>query len=88
MRASPTRGIQSGSRASAGSDCGSGAGRRSAVVASTCTKDKAYSDVVYVEQLIAPGVINTMPEATLLAFDEHGKVQPFDADSALPIDSR
>ena len=51
--------------------------------ASTGTKDKAYSDVVYVEQLIAPGVINTMPEATLLAFDEHGKVQPFDADSAL-----
>ena len=51
--------------------------------ASTGTKDKAYSDVVYVEQLIAPGVINTMPEATLLAFDEHGKVQRFDADSAL-----
>jgi transaldolase len=42
--------------------------------ASTGTKDPAYSDVLYVEQLIAPGVINTMPEATLLAFADHGTV--------------
>jgi transaldolase len=40
--------------------------------ASTGTKDPAYSDVLYVEQLIAPGVINTMPEATLRAFADHG----------------
>jgi transaldolase len=40
--------------------------------ASTATKDPAYSDVLYVEQLIAPGVINTMPEATLHAFADHG----------------
>jgi transaldolase len=40
--------------------------------ASTGTKDPAYSDVLYVEQLIAPDVINTMPEATLRAFAEHG----------------
>jgi transaldolase len=40
--------------------------------ASTATKDPAYSDVRYVEQLIAPGVINTMPEATLHAFADHG----------------
>ena len=40
--------------------------------ASTATKDPAYSDVLYVEQLIAPGVINTMPEATLRAFADHG----------------
>ena len=33
--------------------------------ASTGTKDKAYSDVLYVEELIAPGVITSMPEATL-----------------------
>jgi transaldolase len=40
--------------------------------ASTATKDPAYSDVLYVEQLIAPDVINTMPEATLRAFADHG----------------
>jgi transaldolase len=40
--------------------------------ASTGTKDPAYSDVLYVEQLIAPDVINTMPEATLHAFADHG----------------
>jgi transaldolase len=42
--------------------------------ASTGTKDPAYSDVLYVEELIAPGVINTMPEATLRAFADHGSV--------------
>jgi transaldolase len=42
--------------------------------ASTGTKDPAYSDVLYVEELIAPDVINTMPEATLRAFAEHGTV--------------
>jgi transaldolase len=42
--------------------------------ASTATKDPAYSDVLYVEELIAPGVINTMPEATLRAFADHGTV--------------
>jgi transaldolase len=41
--------------------------------ASTATKDPAYSDVLYVEQLIAPGVINTMPTATLRAFADHGR---------------
>jgi transaldolase len=42
--------------------------------ASTGTKDAAYSDVRYVEGLIAPGVINTMPQATLRAFADHGEV--------------
>ena len=42
--------------------------------ASTGTKDPEYSDVLYVEELIAPEVINTMPEATLRAFADHGKV--------------
>jgi hypothetical protein len=53
--------------------------------ASTGTKDPAYSDVLYVEQLIAPEVINTMPEATLRAFADHGVVGPalgFDAGAA------
>jgi len=40
--------------------------------ASTGTKDPAYSDVLYVEELIAPDVINTMPESTLHAFADHG----------------
>jgi transaldolase len=43
--------------------------------ASTATKDPAYSDVLYVERLIAPGVINTMPEKTLRAFADHGNVE-------------
>jgi len=42
--------------------------------ASTGTKDPAYSDVLYVEEMIAPDVVNTMPEATLRAFADHGKV--------------
>jgi transaldolase len=42
--------------------------------ASTGTKDPSYSDVLYVERLIAPGVINTMPESTLRAFADHGNV--------------
>jgi transaldolase len=41
--------------------------------ASTGTKDPAYSDVLYVEQLIGPDVVNTMPEATLRAFADHGR---------------
>ena len=41
--------------------------------ASTGTKDPAYSDVLYVDQLVAPDAINTMPEATLRAFADHGR---------------
>jgi transaldolase len=40
--------------------------------ASTGTKDAAYSDVLYVEELVVPDAINTMPEATLHAFADHG----------------
>jgi transaldolase len=43
--------------------------------ASTGTKNPAYSDVLYVEKLIAPEVVNTMPEATLQAFADHGGVE-------------
>jgi transaldolase len=51
--------------------------------ASTGTKDPTYPDVLYVEKLIAPGVINTMPEQTLRAFAEHGNVDhALDADPA------
>jgi transaldolase len=44
--------------------------------ASTGTKDPSYSDVLYVEQLVAPAVINTMPLATLRHFADHGNAQP------------
>jgi transaldolase len=43
--------------------------------ASTGTKNAAYSDVLYVEGLIAPDIVNTMPEATLQAFADHGTVE-------------
>ena len=44
--------------------------------ASTGTKNPAYSDVVYVEELIGPDLINTMPDQTLRAFADHGRVTP------------
>ena len=40
--------------------------------ASTSTKNPAYRDVLYVEQLIGPDTVNTMPPATLEAFRNHG----------------
>ena len=49
--------------------------------ASTGTKDPAAPDVLYVEALAAPDTINTLPEKTLLAFADHGKLGrllPFD----------
>lgn len=42
---------------------------------STSTKDPAYSDVMYVENLIGPDTINTVPPETLEAFLDHGKVE-------------
>ncbi len=43
--------------------------------ASTSTKNPAYRDVLYVEELIAPDTVNTMPEETLRAFQDHGEVR-------------
>jgi len=40
--------------------------------ASTSTKNASYSDVMYVDDLVAPDTVNTMPEPTLLAFADHG----------------
>jgi transaldolase len=42
--------------------------------ASTGTKDPKASDVLYIGALAAPNTVNTMPEETLLAFGEHGRV--------------
>ncbi|MGH7787641.1 MAG: transaldolase [Candidatus Binatia bacterium] len=44
------------------------------LLASTGTKDPKASDVLYVQALAAPNTVDTMPEETLLAFAEHGKV--------------
>jgi transaldolase len=44
--------------------------------ASTSTKNPKYSDVLYVEELIGPHTVNTMPMKTLDAFRDHGRVRP------------
>lgn len=44
--------------------------------ASTSTKNPAYRDVLYVEELIGPDTVNTMPPATLEAFRDHGRARP------------
>src|SRR6185437_10898020 len=43
--------------------------------ASTSTKNPEYRDVMYVEELIGPDTVNTMPPQTIEAFRDHGKVQ-------------
>jgi transaldolase len=54
---------------------GAGARPQRLLWASTGTKDPQASDVLYVEALAAPDTINTMPEATLLAFADHGELR-------------
>jgi transaldolase/glucose-6-phosphate isomerase len=44
--------------------------------ASTSTKNPNYRDVLYIEELIGPDTVNTVPPATLAAFLDHGKVSP------------
>ncbi len=44
--------------------------------ASTSTKNPSYRDVMYVEPLIGPHTVNTLPEATIAAFADHGVVEP------------
>jgi transaldolase len=53
-----------------------GAWRQRCLWASTSTKDPDYSDVMYVEELIGTETVNTMPEETIRAFQDHGKVAP------------
>src|SRR5216683_2609623 len=52
----------------------SGARAQRLLFASTGTKDPKASDVLYIGALAAPNTVNTMPEETLLAFSEHGRV--------------
>jgi transaldolase len=51
-----------------------GARRQRPLWASTSTKDPAFDDTMYVVDLVAPGTVNTMPEATLHATAAHGKL--------------
>jgi transaldolase len=60
---------------------GAGARPQRLLWASTGTKDPAASDTLYIEALAAPDTVNTIPEKTLLAFAEHGKVK-----NVLPAD--
>jgi transaldolase len=52
-----------------------GASRQRCLWASTSTKNPAYSDVKYVEELVGAETVNTMPEKTLRAFEDHGNVR-------------
>jgi transaldolase len=54
---------------------GKGANPQRCLWASTSTKNPAYSDVLYVEELIGPDTVNTMPEETIEAFQDHGEVR-------------
>ncbi len=52
-----------------------GAGSQRVLWASTSSKDPSFSDVKYVESLIGPETINTIPMETLIAFNDHGKAE-------------
>jgi transaldolase len=51
-----------------------GASKQRCLWASTSTKDPAYADVMYVEGLIGPQTVDTMPAETIRAFQDHGRV--------------
>jgi transaldolase len=51
-----------------------GATKQRCLWASTSTKNPEYRDVMYVEELIGPATVNTMPEETIIAFQDHGRV--------------
>jgi transaldolase len=52
-----------------------GASPQRCLWASTSTKNPDYRDVIYVEELIGPHTVNTMPSETIDAFDDHGRVR-------------
>ena len=53
---------------------GANAHKQRPLWASTGVKDPAYKDTLYVDELVAPGTVNTMPEATLNATADHGDI--------------
>jgi len=54
---------------------GKGAHTQRCLWASTSTKNPAYRDVMYVEELVGPDTVNTMPLETIEAFQDHGEVR-------------
>ena len=72
---SPTRTSRRSSPASAGRRSpAQGASKQCCLWASTSTKNPDYRDVLYVEELIGPDTVNTMPQETIEAFQDHGNV--------------
>ncbi|HTA33362.1 MAG TPA: transaldolase [Solirubrobacteraceae bacterium] len=55
---------------------GKGATPQRVLWASTSVKNPAYPDTLYVEELIGSDTVNTMPEETILAYQDHGEPQP------------
>jgi transaldolase len=55
---------------------GKGATPQRVLWASTSVKNPAYPDVMYVEELLGPDTVNTMPEETIKAYQDHGDPQP------------
>jgi len=56
--------------------------------ASTSTKNPAYSDLLYVDNLIGPSTVNTMPDGTLKAYEDHGTLsRTVDHDPAGAVDT-
>jgi len=55
---------------------GRGARPQRTLWASTSTKNPEFSDVMYVDDLVGPNTVNTMPPATIEAFRDHGRVDP------------
>jgi len=65
-----------------------GAQRQRPLWASTSTKNPSYPELLYVDTLIGPGTVNTLPDATLLAFEDHGQVSSSlgrDLDAAIEV---
>jgi transaldolase len=62
---------------------GKGATKQRPLWASTSTKNPAYRDVMYVEELIGPDTVNTMPLETIRAFQDHGEVRGDTIDEGL-----
>ncbi|KAA0931626.1 transaldolase [Streptomyces apricus] len=54
---------------------GARANKQRPLWASTGVKDPAYKDTLYVDELVAPGTVNTMPESTLNATADHGEIR-------------
>jgi transaldolase len=82
-RVQPTVTTRPSLQAHAGGRCRLAAHVRSACLwASTGTKDAGYSDVKYVESLVCPDTVTTMPPETLIAYRDHGRAMPWSSGSS------